>query len=89
MKARKSEPGARRPAVADPAASTRSAAEQSALTALQAELDGERIANLSARTRLQQDNEALRQLIAELQADGARLAARIRELEAQLQARSR
>ncbi len=64
-------------------------AEQSALAALQSVLDEERVAHVTARTRLEREVEALHARIAELEAELARSAARIRELDARLQARSR
>jgi hypothetical protein len=66
-----------------------SAAEQSALAALQAVLDEERVAHLATRTRLERQVEALHARIAELEGELAQSAARIRELAARLQARAR
>ena len=60
-------------------------AEQSALAALQETLDGERVAHVATRARLEREVEALHARIAELEADLASAAARIRELEASLQ----
>ena len=64
-------------------------AEQSALAALQSVLDEERVVHVAARTRLEREVEALHARIAELEGELARSAARIRELDARLQARSR
>lgn len=71
------------------APATTSAAEQSALSALQELLDEERLAHVTTRARLEREIEALHARVAELDGELARAAARIRELDARLQARSR
>ena len=72
-----------------PSATPTGAAEQSALAALQAALDEERVAHLATRNRLEREIEALHARIAELDSELAHSAARIRELDARLQARAR
>ncbi|HXU74265.1 MAG TPA: hypothetical protein VN947_33450 [Polyangia bacterium] len=64
-------------------------AEQSALDALQAVLDEERVAHVATRLRLEREVEALRSRIGELEGELAQSAARIRELDSRLQARAR
>jgi hypothetical protein len=71
-------PGRKKPATA---------AEQSALDALQADYDRERLAWTAERHRLGRALEAAQARAAELEAELARTAARTRELEAQLRAR--
>jgi chromosome segregation ATPase len=65
------------------------AAERSALAALQQELDDERVAHAKSRAHLQQAMPVLHARIAELEAELAQTAARVRELEERLQARGR
>lgn len=62
------------------------AAEESALAALAAEHDRERVAWVAERQRLTRELEALQARVAELEAEVAQAAARSRELEAQLRA---
>jgi predicted RNase H-like nuclease (RuvC/YqgF family) len=66
-----------------------SLAEQSAVAAIQEVLDQERVAAKASELRHARQIEALQGRIGELEAELAQAAARIRELEARLQARSR
>jgi hypothetical protein len=66
-----------------PAASE--AALRSVVTALQASLDDERLAHKTTRVRLEQQVSMLESQLAEQGAEWARTAARVRELEDQLQ----
>jgi hypothetical protein len=88
MAARK-EPKPAPPPAAATTPAPNSAAEQSALWALQAAFDEERVANLGARLRLEREVEALQARVVDLEADLAGAAARVRELEASLRARGR
>jgi hypothetical protein len=60
-------------------------AHRSAIEALQAELDDERMRHLTARMQLERQVTALQLTLDELRADLAQSTARSRELEAQLQ----
>ena len=64
-------------------------AEQSALDALQAELDAERLAHLATRHRLEREIAVLQARLVEIEAELARSEAHTRELEARLQARAK
>ena len=59
-------------------------AEQSALDALQEELDRERLEHVSTQKRLEREIAALQQRLDELDAELAQARARERELKAQL-----
>jgi uncharacterized coiled-coil protein SlyX len=65
------------------------AAADSALAALQAAADEERVGHLATRLRLEREIEALHAQIAELEGELTRSAAQLRELEARMQARQR
>lgn len=65
-----------------------SPAEQSALDALQEELDREKLQHVATQKRLQQEIAALEDRLAELDAELARTRARERELVAQLSRKS-
>ena len=64
------------------------AAEQSALDAMQEELDRERLQHLSTQKRLQQEIAALEDRLRDLDAELARTRARERELLTQLHRKS-
>jgi hypothetical protein len=63
---------------------TPSAAEQSAIDALQEEFDRERLEHVSTQKRLEREIAALQQRLDELDAELAQARARERELKAQL-----
>ena len=64
-------------------------AEQSAVDALKAELDAERLAHVTTRHRLEREIAALEARLAELDAELAHSEARARDLEARLSARAK
>jgi hypothetical protein len=77
-------------ASAPPSTPSSTAMERSALAALQAELDDERLAHRAAQVASERQVRALEAELAELREELARATARARELEAQLrQARGR